>query len=253
MGWRDDYKVDPAADVWPMMPDEELAKLGEDIKKNGLISPISFFVSGVYQASIEWMKDNAVLADGRNRMEAMERAGIPLTPCAIEAIDIEQIDPAGFIIGRNALRRHQTQGDIADCIIAAELARQKPGQVEPVSVGGRGKVNRLKAKLIIKGKQHGVSESTMKRRLAKATGKKASGRHRRTEAEIKRDQFLRFMDHLGTFDLIDALEPTAGALDLLTAEEIDNALEFIRGAVGRIQKVVPKLRARQQGLGRGAG
>ena len=37
MGWRDKYKVHPAADVFPMMSDEELAELGEDIKKNGLI------------------------------------------------------------------------------------------------------------------------------------------------------------------------------------------------------------------------
>ena len=36
--WREKYKVDPAADVFPDdVLDEDLAKLGEDIKANGLI------------------------------------------------------------------------------------------------------------------------------------------------------------------------------------------------------------------------
>jgi hypothetical protein len=30
------YQVHPAAEVFPMMSDDELAKLGEDIKANGL-------------------------------------------------------------------------------------------------------------------------------------------------------------------------------------------------------------------------
>src|SRR5262249_11773245 len=34
--WRDVYKVHPAADLFPMQPEDELRKLGEDIKANGL-------------------------------------------------------------------------------------------------------------------------------------------------------------------------------------------------------------------------
>jgi hypothetical protein len=44
MSWRDDFKVHPAADVFPMMPEEQLAELTEDVKANRLTSPISFFV-----------------------------------------------------------------------------------------------------------------------------------------------------------------------------------------------------------------
>ena len=67
MGWRDQYKVHPAADVFPMMSDEELAELGEDIKEKGLLAPVVF-----------WEDDdgNEFLLDGRNRLEAMDRAGV---------------------------------------------------------------------------------------------------------------------------------------------------------------------------------
>jgi hypothetical protein len=41
MTWRDQYKVHPAADVFPMMSDQELAELGEDIGANGLHNPSS--------------------------------------------------------------------------------------------------------------------------------------------------------------------------------------------------------------------
>lgn len=38
MSWRD--HIHPAADLFPMMSEPELRQLGEDIKKNGLRTPI---------------------------------------------------------------------------------------------------------------------------------------------------------------------------------------------------------------------
>ena len=61
--WHD--KVHPAADAFPMMLEDELAKLTEDIKANGMRFPITFD------------KDGGLL-DGRNRLEALERAGLDL-------------------------------------------------------------------------------------------------------------------------------------------------------------------------------
>src|SRR6516225_6420384 len=65
--WREKYHVHSAADVFPMMSDDELQKLGEDIKKHGLKHPLTFFKSG---------DDVSVLVDGRNRLMAMELVGI---------------------------------------------------------------------------------------------------------------------------------------------------------------------------------
>jgi hypothetical protein len=65
--WRDVIKVHPAADLFPMLERDELLKLGEDIKKNGL-RPIVVWSRVKY--STEY------LLDGRNRLEAMELAGL---------------------------------------------------------------------------------------------------------------------------------------------------------------------------------
>src|SRR6476646_7445682 len=46
MGWRDEYKVHPAADVFPMMSDEELDALAKDIEENGLREPIKIMRVG---------------------------------------------------------------------------------------------------------------------------------------------------------------------------------------------------------------
>src|SRR4051794_18056182 len=69
--WRDQIKVHPAADLFPMMTPDELKALGEDIKQNGLRMDIA-----VWQAADgrPWM-----LVDGRNRLDAAELVGLPVT------------------------------------------------------------------------------------------------------------------------------------------------------------------------------
>lgn len=72
MTWRDKIKVHPAADLFPMMSGEELESLADDIKRNGLRERV-----------IMWRPSNrdedrgeCCLLDGRNRLTAMEMAGI---------------------------------------------------------------------------------------------------------------------------------------------------------------------------------
>jgi hypothetical protein len=159
VGWRDKYKVHPAADVFPMMSDEELDALGQDIKKNGLRSPIWF------QNTAETTKED-ILLDGRNRLEAIERAGI--SPWLDKHYHAG--DPVAFIISLNIHRRHLNKAEQADLIVAA-IKAGKPTQVESVSKGGRGKVNPVKQAAIATGEEHGISSGTMNRALAKAEGR----------------------------------------------------------------------------------
>jgi ParB-like chromosome segregation protein Spo0J len=111
--WRKKYKVHPAADAFPMMDDDELQKLGEDIKANGQLEPI-----------ITWLADDDlwILIDGRNRLEAMERLGLDY----VDSDEYEGDDPVGYIISKNIYRRHLTPSQRA--LIAAELETLKQGR-----------------------------------------------------------------------------------------------------------------------------
>src|SRR3954463_15099203 len=68
--WRDVIKIHPAAELFPLMPPDELRALGKDIKKNGLTSPIAITTSKDAKGG------NYQLLDGRNRLDAMELVGI---------------------------------------------------------------------------------------------------------------------------------------------------------------------------------
>ena len=63
--WRDTLPIHPAAELFPLMSPDELAALGEDIRKHGLTSSIVLWSDG---------KSQALLLDGRSRLDAIEIA-----------------------------------------------------------------------------------------------------------------------------------------------------------------------------------
>jgi hypothetical protein len=67
VSWRNGLKVHPAADHFPMLPEHDLVTLGNDIKCNGLSSPIAIRID---------KEGKPVLLDGRNRLSAMEIVGL---------------------------------------------------------------------------------------------------------------------------------------------------------------------------------
>src|SRR5690348_8445060 len=76
--WRDVYKIHPAADLFPMLPEDELRKLGEDIKANGLKEPIVMWSPRQPEGPPD--KQPLYLLDGRNRLAAMELVGMEIIP-----------------------------------------------------------------------------------------------------------------------------------------------------------------------------
>jgi hypothetical protein len=91
-----DLKVHPAAAVFPMLSDDELRELAEDIKANGLRHPIVLDADGR-------------IVDGRNRNAACKLANIEPR---YETLD-EGCDPFAVILSENVRRRHMSQGQIA--------------------------------------------------------------------------------------------------------------------------------------------
>jgi hypothetical protein len=88
-------EVHPFAALFPMMTEDELADLAEDIRENGLLHPIVVDADGV-------------LIDGRNRLRACEIAGVEPT---IELLNGH--DAAAFIVSANLERRNLTKGQQA--------------------------------------------------------------------------------------------------------------------------------------------
>lgn len=96
------YPVHPVADLFPMLPDDEMALLVADVAEKGLDRPITVTADGV-------------LLDGRNRLEACVRAGVePRTEVYAGA------DPVGLIVSRNLRTRHLTVGQRAMLAVALE-------------------------------------------------------------------------------------------------------------------------------------
>ena len=97
--WREVVKVHPAAELLPRMSDAELRELGEDIARNGLQLPVVIFAD---------QDGTERLLDGRNRLDAMELAGLPiikdgeLNPDLVPTCDIPgNIDPFVWVLSAN--------------------------------------------------------------------------------------------------------------------------------------------------------
>src|SRR6516164_9234507 len=65
--WRDYLDIHPEADKFPLLDQERLLRLGNDIKTNGQRLPARIDYNG-----------KPVLVDGRNRLDAREAVGLPI-------------------------------------------------------------------------------------------------------------------------------------------------------------------------------
>jgi len=82
------YAIHPAANMFPMLAEADLAALAEDIRVNGQGEPV-----------VIW--DGQVL-DGRNRLAACELAGVEPLTRTLKACP----DPVAFVLSANLRRRH---------------------------------------------------------------------------------------------------------------------------------------------------
>jgi hypothetical protein len=151
VSWRDVLKIHPAAELFPLIPREELPVLADDIKKYGLTSPIILWNSG----SNEKEEGDFVLLDGRNRLDALEAAGIPVLNRRSDFISLiglasnslneapikyvyanwvtgikeerevtPSVDPYAYVISANLHRRHLTAEQKRELI--AKLIKADP-------------------------------------------------------------------------------------------------------------------------------
>jgi hypothetical protein len=91
------------ANLFPMIAQDELAELADDIRENGLQESIV-----IAQVSGEWM-----LIDGRNRLAACRLAGVEPTARILTT------DPTAYVLSANVHRRHLTKGQQAMAVALA--------------------------------------------------------------------------------------------------------------------------------------
>jgi ParB-like chromosome segregation protein Spo0J len=179
--WRDVLKVHPAADLFPLMSADELKVLGEDIKKNGLRTQVTTWTDG---------DGNLWLIDGRNRLDALELAGLNLVKGGKFKNELPDQyvrdcdDPYAAAVSLNIHRRHLTAEQKRDLI--AKLLKATPEKsdrqiaemvkVDHKTVGavreqveGRGEIPHVPARTDTKGR------------------KQPAKKKRRTEDDFKRD------------------------------------------------------------------
>jgi hypothetical protein len=93
------YQIHPVAAIFPVLADDELQELADDIRANGLHQPIVRDAAGV-------------IIDGRNRLLACLRSGVEPRFTALPA----GADPVAYILSANVQRRHLNKGQIAMAI-----------------------------------------------------------------------------------------------------------------------------------------
>ena len=192
--WRDVIKVHPAAYLFPMMTPDELKALGEDIKKNGLKSPIAITISKTPGGKWEYQ-----LLDGRNRLDAMEAVGLPLTislnngQCRIttkaavnilgldtyDGVPVRVIDddPYAYVISANLHRRHLTPEDKQDLIAKVLKAQpEKSNRNRAASQRRPQRSARFRRKLEATGEVSPVDKTTGKDGKARTTAPKKKRR-----------------------------------------------------------------------------
>ena len=137
--WIGEYPVHPVASLFPMIDDESLNALAEDIKKNGQREPI--IVAYLDEAMI----DEPVVIDGRNRHAACKLAGIEPEFKFVMSLNDRELSPqviADWIISHNLHRRHLTTSQkamVGQGYLAYLKEEAKKRQIEAVK---RGNVSR---------------------------------------------------------------------------------------------------------------
>lgn len=103
--------IHPAADRFPMLDEEALRSLADDIASNGLVNPITVDTTGQ-------------IIDGRNRLAACEIAEVEPT------FKIHDGDPIDFILSANVERRHLTTGQraMSTAMVLIDAGRREGGR-----------------------------------------------------------------------------------------------------------------------------
>jgi hypothetical protein len=167
--WRDVLPVHPAANLFPPMSKAEIKELAEDIKKNGLQSPITTWTDPA--------DDKRYVLDGCNRLDALELIGEDTTELLLVSNMVREepssVDPWAYVVSANIHRRHQSAEGKHDTMTkllkakpeASDRAIAKQIKVDHKTVGkaraeleGRGEIPHVEKRTDTKGRKQPSSK-----------------------------------------------------------------------------------------------
>jgi hypothetical protein len=190
--WRDLVKVHPAAALFPMMSDEELDALAQDIDANGLSQDVVLWTerrrADLSSTMIRRLSlSEFYLLDGRNRLAAVDRRRQRHADRKIDHAEyldgllslngdgariIWGDDPWSFVVSANVHRRHLTseqKRELTATLLAASPERSDRATAKLANVSDK-TVAAVRAKL------QANAEIPNKAERAEASGRKARGR-----------------------------------------------------------------------------
>ena len=196
--WRDVYPIHPVAEVFPLLKPDELQKLADTIKKEGLHYDVIVWCHTLGGDTPE--KRQKYVLDGRNRLDAMELLGMEtVTPEGGLANSVETSawivdqkariqtvgaipDPADFVISMNVQRRHLTKKEQSDLIVKAVMAEEEFakdsanrarsfGPPKGQKGGGGSTKDPVKEKVVERAAKVNISKRTAEQSLADAKPK----------------------------------------------------------------------------------
>lgn len=137
------------ANLFPMMSDDELRGLADDIRENGQHQPIL-------------KTEDGRILDGRNRLRACEIAGVQPDFKVWKGSDDEALK---FVLSLNLTRRHLDESQRA--MIAASIATLRPGEKSnPQICGSESKVTQAAAAELLNTSERQVQKAVRVRREA---------------------------------------------------------------------------------------
>lgn len=159
-----DREVHPVANLFPMLAEDELQELAEDIKQRGLLQPIVLDAQGR-------------VLDGRNRLAACELAGVE--PSFEE---YEGDDPDGYALAVNIARRHLRP---SQRYILIEKARRLTGSTKSYSAESTAQAKRLSEAAVVLDFAPDLAEVVLGNNIALHRAAEIARERKREAAELK--------------------------------------------------------------------
>ena len=165
--WRDELPIHPAADLLPMMSEPELLELGQDILKRCLLEGVALF--------------DGQLLDGRNRLDAMEKANVRLVVDGqldrnIPHRNVRGCDPVAYVLSKNIHRRHLTNEQRLELIskLVTATPEKSDRQIAEQAQASPTTVGKIRKKLETTGRVSTVDTRTDKGGRKQQAHKRAS-------------------------------------------------------------------------------